>query len=78
MNTKVILDFLSDLSSNNSKEWMDQNRSRYTEVRNIWMAEVELFLRSLSRFDERLESVQAKETVHRINNNRRFQPDKPL
>lgn len=57
---------------------MDQNRSRYTEVRNIWMAEVELFLRSLSRFDERLESVQAKETVHRINNNRRFQPDKPL
>ncbi|GAB1441879.1 hypothetical protein MASR2M39_07140 [Ignavibacteriales bacterium] len=78
MNTKVILDFLSDLSSNNSKEWMDQNRSRYTEVRNIWMAEVELFLRSLSRFDERLEAVQAKETVHRINNNRRFQPDKPL
>jgi uncharacterized protein (TIGR02453 family) len=78
MNTKLVLDFLSDLSSNNSKEWMDGNRDRYTEARNIWMSEVEIFLRSLSRFDERLETVQAKDTVHRINNNRRFQPDKPL
>ncbi len=78
MNTKLVLDFLSDLSSNNSKEWMDQNRNRYTEARNIWISEVEMFLRSLSRFDDRLETVQAKDTVHRINNNRRFQPDKPL
>ncbi|MBK7866451.1 MAG: DUF2461 domain-containing protein [Ignavibacteriales bacterium] len=78
MNTKLVLEFLRDLSSNNSKQWMEQNRNRYTEVRNMWMTEVEMFLRSLAIFDERLEMVQAKDTVHRINNNRRFQPDKPL
>lgn len=78
MNTKLILDFLSDLSSNNSKEWMEKNRARYTEARNIWMSEVEIFLRTLAVYDEKLEMVQSKDTVHRINNNRRFQPDKPL
>lgn len=28
-NKKAILDFLKDLSKNNSKEWMDDNRDRY-------------------------------------------------
>lgn len=78
MNTKLILEFLSDLSANNSKAWMEQNRNRYTEVRNIWMTGVENFLMNLERFEERLQAVRPKETVHRINNNRRFQSDKPL
>lgn len=78
METKLILDFLRELSSNNSKQWMDENRDRYTEARNIWLAEVEIFLRTLAVYDEKLEMLQPKDTVHRINNNRRFQPDKPL
>lgn len=78
MNTKLILEFLRDLSTNNSKEWMEQNKTRYTEARSIWMTGVEGFLANLAVYDEKLEMVQVKDTVHRINNNRRFHPDKPL
>ena len=34
MNTKIILDFLTDLSKNNAKEWMNQNKAAYKEAYN--------------------------------------------
>jgi len=35
MNTKLILEFLRDLSTNNSKEWMEQNKTRYASVESL-------------------------------------------
>ena len=34
MNPKIILDFLTDLSKNNTKEWMDKNKAFYKEAYN--------------------------------------------
>lgn len=80
MNTdkKLIFDFLEDLSRNNSKEWMDSNRERYKEAKNIWLDEIARILGRLSVYDERLKLVRPKDTVGRINNNRRFHPDRPV
>lgn len=57
---------------------MDANRDRYNEARNFWLSELEVLLGRLAAFDEKLITVEPKDTVHRINNNRKFQPDLPL
>ena len=78
MSKKKIFEFLRDLSANNSKEWMDANRKRYQEARKIWLAEIDLILHRLMVHDPTLEQVRPKDTLMRITNNRRFQPDRPL
>lgn len=78
MSKQKIFDFLRDLSANNSKEWMDANRKRYQEAKNIWLAEIELILQRLVTHDPDFEQVRPKETLMRITNNRRFHTDKPL
>lgn len=78
MNKQYIFDFLRDLDANNSKEWMDENRKRYHHAKDIWIAEIDLFLKRLQKHDRRLEQLSPKSTLTRINNNRRFHPDKPI
>ncbi|MHC1737606.1 MAG: DUF2461 domain-containing protein [Ignavibacteriaceae bacterium] len=78
MNKKLIFDFLKNLSDNNSKEWMDLHRSEYLEAKAVWLHEIEIILHRLSLHDERFGSVIPKDTITRINNNRKFQPDKPV
>ena len=78
MNKKKIYDFLRDLTANNSKEWMDANRKRYTEAKEIWLSEIEQILMRLSAHDPAFEKIKPKDTIMRINTNRRFQPNKPI
>ena len=78
MNKKKIYDFLRDLTANNSKEWMDVNRKRYTEAKEIWLSEIEQILMRLSAHDPAFEKIKPKDTIMRINTNRRFQPNKPI
>lgn len=78
MDKAGILQFLADLSANNSKEYMDAHRARYTSARDLWLREVGLVLARLARHDAYFGRVQPKDTITRINNNRRFHPDKPL
>ena len=78
MSKNKIFAFLRDLSANNSKDWMDANRKRYHEAKAIWLEEIDLILRRLVTHDPTFEQIRPKETLMRITNNRRFQPDKPL
>lgn len=73
-----IFDFLRDLRNNNSKEWMDENRSRYHKAKERWIEEVSLILKRLAQHDTAFSQVTPKDTLSRINNNRRFHPDKPV
>lgn len=57
---------------------MDANRSRYHEAKDIWLEEIQLILNRLSQYNPDLEQLQPKQTITRINNNRRFHPDKPI
>jgi uncharacterized protein (TIGR02453 family) len=73
-----IFRFLEDLKNNNSKDWMDENRDRYHTMKERWLYEIELILQRLSRHNAAFEKVNPKKTLSRINNNRRFHPDKPV
>tara|TARA_R110002050_G_scaffold80106_1_gene171421 strand:- start:802 stop:1464 length:663 start_codon:yes stop_codon:yes gene_type:complete len=70
-------EFLKKLAANNSKEWMDANRAWYQDIRQ-----------GLINFAQALNDAFAevypmpvgdiRKSVARINNNRRFHPNKPL
>jgi len=77
-NKKDIFIFLRDLSENNSKEWMDQNRRRYLAVKEQWILEVEQILIRLAKHDPYFTQFTAKQTLMRINNDRKFHPNKPV
>lgn len=70
--------FLKELSQNNSKAWMDANRDRYERAKQRWITEVELLLDRLSHHDPYFSGIEPKSTLMRINNDIRFNPDKPL
>ena len=73
-----IFRFLRDLKNNNSKAWMDENRERYFTMKERWLYEIELILNRLSQHNAQFGKVDPKKTLSRINNNRRFHPDKPV
>lgn len=78
MSKRKIYQFLRDLTKNNSKEWMDANRSYYQEAKGIWVEEVEAILQRLSQHDSSFAALNPKRTIMRINNNRMFHPDRPI
>lgn len=75
---KYIFSFLEDLSENNSKEWMDENRNRYHRAKDRWLEEVDAILKRLALHDSYFEQFKPKDTIMRINNNRVFHPEKPI
>jgi uncharacterized protein (TIGR02453 family) len=78
-NKKAILEFLKDLSSNNSKEWMDDNRDRYIFAKDAWLGEVQQILTLLQKFDKGyFEQFKPKDCISRITNNRMYNPNLPV
>jgi uncharacterized protein (TIGR02453 family) len=78
MNFKELLHFLNELNKNNSKEWMDDNRARYHQVRYDliqWLDELNLQLADL---DPEYYFTPGKKGINRINNNLMFHPNKPV
>jgi uncharacterized protein (TIGR02453 family) len=79
MNKQYMFDFLSALSAHiNSKEWMDANRARYHQAKTIWLEVVEAILQRLQKHDARLEMLQPRSCISRINNNIAFHPNRPI
>lgn len=69
-------DFLKDLAANNHKDWMDNNRRRYQEQRERLIELAKLLQDSFATVDV-MPFSEPRKMVARINNNRKFQPDKP-
>ncbi|WP_116127780.1 DUF2461 domain-containing protein [Lewinella sp. IMCC34183] len=76
MNKRMIYDFLRDLSDNNSKRWMDANRDRYEEAKDIWIETCGNLLERLAAHDNFYKDIEARDTVERINNNLMYHPDR--
>ncbi|MEO0897164.1 MAG: DUF2461 domain-containing protein [Bacteroidota bacterium] len=77
-NNKKVLNFLLDLSKNNSKEWMDINRDKYIDAKEIWLKEVQKILTMLCKYDnDYFSQFEPKKCISRITNNRMFNPDLP-
>ncbi|MEM6684359.1 MAG: DUF2461 domain-containing protein [Bacteroidota bacterium] len=75
---EYIFTFLDDLTKNNSKDWMNENRDRYETAKAYWLEEVANMLERLSQYDTHFEFFEPKKTITRINNNRMFHPEKPI
>lgn len=75
---KDLFNFLRELANNNSKEWMDQNRARYHQVRNDFIDWLGNLDKELQRIDPEYVPTPGRSAIHRINNNLMFHPDKPV
>jgi uncharacterized protein (TIGR02453 family) len=70
-----ILDFLGELKSNNSREWFNENRSRYDGARASFLSIVGELLGRFEEVDD-LGGIGIKDCVFRINRDLRFSKDK--
>ena len=73
-----LFDFLRDLNRNNSKEWMDDHRKEYHQVRDFyieWLNQMDI---KLAKIDPEYSPTTGKQAINRINNNLLFHPNKPV
>lgn len=77
MSKAIVFEFLADLTKNNSKEWMDKNRSRYEDVKSVLVETFDPILDELKEIDPRIIQPNARKSLNRINNNLMFHPERP-
>lgn len=70
--------FLEELQENNHKEWMDENRSYYNEVREWYIAWLDRMNVHLAQLDPDYTNTSGRKGINRINNNLMFHPNKPV
>jgi uncharacterized protein (TIGR02453 family) len=71
-----ILSFLAELKENNHREWFEANRSRYTAIREEWIAFLAGCQEKIIVFDADIADMQPKDAVFRINRDVRFSKNK--
>ncbi|MEM6298297.1 MAG: DUF2461 domain-containing protein [Bacteroidota bacterium] len=77
-NTSIdfVSDFLTDLSQNNTREWMDEHKKRYQKAKSIFEDYVDELIVAIAAFDERVAGTRAKQSVFRLARDIRFSKDK--
>jgi uncharacterized protein (TIGR02453 family) len=78
MSFNKMYQFLRDLQKNNSKEWMDENRKRYKEVREWYISWLDGLDVELGKIDTDYHATDGRKAINRINNNLMFHPEKPV
>ncbi|MEA4981490.1 MAG: DUF2461 domain-containing protein [Paludibacter sp.] len=76
MKTANILDFLSELKDNNNREWFAENKERYESTKKDFERISDALIFEISKFDEDIKHVAAKDCVFRIYRDTRFSHDK--
>jgi uncharacterized protein (TIGR02453 family) len=79
MSTAIIqkdsLDFLTELSRNNNRDWFNNHKDRYIEARDNIIAFADALLEEMNRHDN-IETASGKKSVYRIYKDVRFAKDK--
>jgi len=70
--------FLRELQENNNKDWMDEHRSEYHEVRDWYISWLNELDAELEKVDPDYHSTTGKRAINRINNNLLYHPNKPV
>lgn len=78
MNFKNQITFLKELQKNNHKDWMDENRKWYKDVRDEFIDWLDGMNNRLSVLDSEYYDTPGKKGINRINNNLMFHPNKPV
>jgi len=72
---KDSLDFLSDLSANNNRDWFNSQKDRYSEARENIVAFADSLLVEMNKHD-RIETASGKKSLFRIYKDVRFSKEK--
>lgn len=73
---KKVLEFLTDLSANNNREWYHANKDRYNESRGKILFLTEVLINEIRKFDPEIPALDPKDCVFRIFRDVRFSNDK--
>jgi uncharacterized protein (TIGR02453 family) len=73
---KNTLTFLKQLSENNQKSWMDENKSWYLETKEAFIDEVGVLLHGLTEMEPEMGNFRPKDCVFRQNRDVRFSTNK--
>lgn len=76
MELNTILDFLTDLSNNNNREWFLKNKKKYEQARGLAEKFTEQIIPEIMKFDKQIPATKAKDCFFRINRDVRFSKDK--
>ncbi|WP_372948411.1 DUF2461 domain-containing protein [Mariniphaga sp.] len=71
-----VLQFLRELSENNTREWFDANRDRYQESREKVLFVTDVLVNEIRKFDKEIPVLNAKDCMFRIFRDVRFSNDK--
>jgi len=73
---KSTIQFLSDLSRNNTREWFVENKPRYEAARKNYLAFLDEMLKEMAAFEPVANTQTGKDLVFRIYRDVRFSNDK--
>lgn len=73
---KTVLDFLTQLSQNNNKEWFNNHRTQYEVARQEFEKFLEQLITGLTAIDPEIQNLTVKDCTYRIYRDTRFSPDK--
>ena len=71
-----VLEFLTDLSANNNREWYHANKKRYEESREKILFLTDVIINEIRKFDPEIPALSPKDCVFRIFRDVRFSKDK--
>lgn len=73
---KEILDFLTELSQNNNRNWFEANKPRYKAIQAKFDAFTEQLIIGIAKFDPTVNGLTVKDCSWRIYRDMRFSPNK--
>lgn len=76
MDYQLVFKFLTDLSNNNNREWFDDNRSTYQEVKKQFEGEVEKYIDVIASIDPDVAACEVKKSIFRLFRDVRFSKNK--
>ena len=76
MDTTLILSFLTDLKTNNNREWFEENKERYKQAHTSFLEIVKHTIEGIGKFDQDIAHLEPKKCIYRIYRDIRFSKDK--
>ncbi|MCM1030417.1 MAG: DUF2461 domain-containing protein [Oscillibacter sp.] len=73
---KEIFDFLRRLRENNEREWFNEHKAEFLELKaefELWVGQL---IEKIAEFDEEIRGLAVKDCIYRIYRDTRFSPDK--
>ncbi len=73
---KNIMEFLSNLKNNNSREWFNDHKKEFEQNRDVFLTFIEHLITEIETFDKDIIGVEPKKSMYRIYRDVRFSKDK--